>query len=112
VATATRSPRSRHLSTSGNISRIEFLPSLDKQFFPKAQALIPLAPALAIGFPIIIHHAVMSPPDVPLLRFHQLSGDEWERLETSDDTKTQQVPHVSALQFFVKGFIIYEIARR
>src|SRR6266567_2526337 len=40
VATATRSPRSRHRSTSGKMSRIEFLPSFDIQFFPKAQALI------------------------------------------------------------------------
>src|SRR2546421_4284325 len=76
VATATRSPRSRHLSTSGNISRIKFLPSFDKQFFPKAHALHTQKPTLAIDFPIIIHHAVTSPPDVSLPWFHQLSDAE------------------------------------
>src|SRR6266700_5686525 len=75
VATATRSPRSRHRSTSGNISRIEFLPSFDTQFFPTAQAPILKRLRKAIESPIIIHHAVTYAP--LLLSRRGEGGEEW-----------------------------------
>src|SRR5437588_10189379 len=62
VATATRSPRSRHRSTSGKMSRIEFLPSFDIQFFPKAQALILERLHKPTESPTIIHHAITYAP--------------------------------------------------